>query len=86
MRFIARSTDLEWRQIDDEVVLLDTRQGTYLALNSSAAQLWTALACGASREDLAGILVETYGIEKRQATEDAEEFISSLAERGLLAA
>lgn len=86
MCFAVRSTDLEWRQIDDEVVMLDTREGTYLALNSSAAVLWTALAAGASRGELAGILVERYGIETRQATEDADEFISSLAECGLLAA
>jgi hypothetical protein len=86
MRFVARSTDLEWRQIDDEVVMLDTRQGTYLALNGSAGLLWTALAAGASRDELAAILVERYGIEMRQATEDADEFITALAERGLLAA
>lgn len=86
MRFVVRSADVEWRQIDDEVVMLDARQGTYLALNGSAALLWTALAAGASREELAGVLVETYGIGTRQATEDADEFISSLAERGLLAA
>ncbi len=49
-----RTDDLEWRHIDDEIILLDARQGAYLATNGSGTLLWRAIATGATREQLWG--------------------------------
>jgi Coenzyme PQQ synthesis protein D (PqqD) len=80
-----RDADLEWREIDDEIVVLDAREASYLALRGSGAVLWRLLAQGASSEALAAALVERYGIEQPQANTDVEAFLSSLTQHGLLA-
>ena len=40
---------VEWREIDGEVVVLDTEASKYLAGNRTAAALWSKLAAGATR-------------------------------------
>jgi len=85
MTLRLRTDDLEWREIDDEIVLLDGREATYLSTNGSGSILWRALAAGTTREQLASALVDAYGIDERRATADAEEFVAALASQGLLA-
>lgn len=81
-----RTEEITWKQIDEEIVALDSRKGEYLAFNNSGALLWTALVSGATREQLVKILVDAYRIDPDRAAADAEDFVSSLTERGLLAA
>jgi Coenzyme PQQ synthesis protein D (PqqD) len=84
MTLRLRTGDLEWREIDDEIVLLDGRQATYLSTNGSGTLLWRALADGATREQLVSLLVDAYAIDERRATADADEFVALLASKGLL--
>jgi hypothetical protein len=86
MTLQLRTDDLDWRQIDDEIILLDAHEGTYLSTNGSGTLLWQAIASGATREQLVSALVDAYGIDERRATADTNEFIASLAAKGLLAA
>lgn len=81
-----RTDGLNWRQIDNEIVALDGAGGSYLAINGSGALLWPSLAHGATREQLAKILVDAYGISEPRAAADTEAFLASLGEQGLLAA
>ena len=81
-----RKDDLDWRDIDDEIVALDTRDATYLAVRGSGALVWRLLAESTTRDRLVGALVEEYGIDSTQATADVDVFLSTLNDRGLLAA
>lgn len=81
-----RDTDLHWREIDGEVIALESRGSTYVAANGAGTLLWRALAAGTTREGLADELVHAYGIDRERAAADAEEFIAQLAAQGLLAA
>jgi hypothetical protein len=80
-----RTHDLEWREVDDEIVLLDAHESTYLAVTGSGTSLWRALASGATREQLAKTLVDAYGIDEQRAAVDTDQFIDSLAAHRLLA-
>lgn len=80
-----RDVDLHWREIDGEVIALEARRSTYLAANSAGTVLWRALVDGSTREGLADELVRTYGIDRERATADADRFVDSLVEQGLLA-
>ncbi len=82
--FRLRSQDLEWRVVDDEVVILDLREQRFLSLNHSGALLWKGIAAGASHQELADQLVSTYGIEPSQAAADVAELTASLAAESLL--
>lgn len=79
-----RSDDLDWREIDDEIVALDRRDATYIAVNGAGALLWRSLASDATRQELVSALVEAYGIDEARAGADIDSFLDALAERGLL--
>ena len=86
MTFRLRTEELSWRQIDDEIVILDSSRANYLAINGAGARLWPALVQGATLEQLADLLVEAYGLDSARARADAGRFVSSLSEQGLMAA
>lgn len=73
-----------WRQVGDEIVILDVPTATYLTLNSSAVTLWKHLEKGASPEELAAQLVATYGISDVKAARDVQCFLTALQERSLV--
>ena len=75
-----------WRDVGDEVVVLELSTSTYLTFNGTAKQIWDSLAGGATLDALVDSLVDRYGITPEQARADAESFVSALADRGLLVA
>ena len=77
--------DIDWREIDGEVVVLDRREGRYLAINPSGAVLWPALVEGASEDALVERLAERYRLERDRARADVRAFLDWLRARGLLA-
>lgn len=79
-----RGRNLEWRDVDGEVVALDVSASTYLATNRTGAELWRALAAGSTGEGLADLLVDRYGVGKDQALADVEAFVNDLMAQGLL--
>jgi coenzyme PQQ synthesis protein D (PqqD) len=81
-----RPDALSWREVDGELVAIDTLTSTYLGANPTGLLLWEALAAGATRDDLASRLVETYGIDRERAEADVDRFLEALRTRGLLAA
>jgi hypothetical protein len=76
--------DIDWREIDGEVVVLDRRQGKYLAVNPSGAVLWPALVEGATEETLIERLVNRYRIDRERARHDVGAFLDWLVDRELL--
>jgi hypothetical protein len=73
-----------WRQVGDEIVILDIPTSTYLTLNSSAVALWKLLEEGASPAELAAELVATYGISETNAADDVQRFLGAVEERSLI--
>lgn len=85
MTFQLRADELNWRLIDDEVVVLDSKRASYLAINGAGARLWPALVEGATLEHLADLLVGTYAIDRARARADADAFVAALTDQGLMA-
>jgi hypothetical protein len=83
-RLRLRTADLHWRAIDGEVIALEGSASIYLAANSAGTVLWHALAAGATREELAGQLAATYGIDRERALADVAAYLAELASHGLL--
>jgi hypothetical protein len=79
-----RTEELEWRDIEGEVVALNLRTATYLTVNQSGAKLWSALVSGATREQLIDLLVREFDLAREQATSDAEAFVEMLASHDML--
>jgi hypothetical protein len=85
MTLRLRTDDLEWREIDTDIVILDGRDATYLTLNGSGALLWRRLADSATRDQLVDVLLATYEVDHATAAADTDEFLAALSEQGLLA-
>lgn len=81
-----RSDDLEWREADGEILVLDRRAGRYFAFGGSAATLWPLLTAGTNADELASCLAERYGIAVAEARSDTADFARQLMDAGLLEA
>jgi hypothetical protein len=83
--FRLRDGDLEWREVEGEIVALDVRASTYLSVNKTGTVLWPQLTAGASRDDLVAALTARYGVDDEAAGRDVDAFLDALETRGLLA-
>ena len=82
---IARSTDLETRTVDGELVLLDLRAQCYLSLNRTGAELWPLIVEGTTPERLAEALRARFGVSVDVAARDVGILLGQLREADLLA-
>ena len=83
-RLRLREGAIEWRELEGEVVAVDTRKSVYLAVNRSGTVLWPALLDGASRDDLVSQLARAYELDRGAAEADVDAFIRVLDEQDLL--
>jgi hypothetical protein len=76
--------EISWRQVEDEVIVLDKRNWGYLSLNPTGGRLWVALSDGATRAKLVAILTETTDVDPARAETDVQAFLDALREHDLL--
>ena len=67
-----------WREVDDQVIVLDRRTWNYLTMNESGAGLWKAIAAGATRAELIEHLCQTYEVDEQTAGRDVDAFVSRM--------
>ena len=79
-----RSSDVTWREIDGDLVILDLRSSTYLTTNASGALLMKELVEERTTADLVHSLVGAFGISEVEAQSDVSSFVQALDSGGLL--
>jgi hypothetical protein len=79
-----KPSELEWREVDGEVIVLEAERSLYMAANPAAALLWQLLADGATRERLCAALVGAYGIDEGLAARDVDAFLEQARELRVL--
>lgn len=84
-RWQIRGDGLHARTLDGELVVLDARAAAYLGGNEAAALLWPALTRGATRAELARLLVSRFDLDPVAAARDVDAFVADLRARQLLA-
>jgi hypothetical protein len=67
---------LMWREVEDEVIVLDKRTWTYMGINGSGAVLWKKIAEGADAAVLVECLCRTYEIDEQTAARDVDAFLA----------
>lgn len=80
-----RTDGMTWRSVESEIVVLDQRDSSYLAVNQSGAALWPLLLEGATRSQLTAELTARFEIDDQRAAADVDAFLGLLAQRNLLA-
>jgi hypothetical protein len=74
-----------WRELDGEIVALDTKESIYFAIGGIGTTLWPLLVSGATKQDLVMEITSTFDdAPPEQAAGDVDEFITSLSELGLI--
>jgi hypothetical protein len=84
-RYELRRDDVTWRELGDEVVVLDLRTNRYLSVNASGVALWRELEKGATEQELVDRLMEAFELDAAQATSDVRAFLQLLQTKDLLA-
>ena len=79
-----RSADLRWQAAENDMLVLDIRNGLYLEVNRSGALLWELLARGTSRTELVDRLVRVYDLAPARAQSDVDRLLEELSARDLL--
>ena len=74
-----------WRELDGEIVALDTDQSVYFSIGGFGTTLWPVLVTGASKQDLVSEITSAFdGVPPEQAAVDVDDFLSSLSDLGLI--
>ena len=81
---ISKSTQILSSTIDDEVVMMSSEKGMYYNLNPIGSRIWELLETPQTIESLCTQLMDEYDVDEATCKQETEEFIQSLAERGLI--
>ncbi|MDP9034027.1 MAG: PqqD family protein [Myxococcota bacterium] len=77
------AADVRFRQIDDEIVIVDLAGGEYFALNNVGAKIWQALAAGETPSQIAVALGLQYGVAPETVLRDCLDLVGELLACGL---
>ena len=73
-----------FRQMGDEMVLLDLESGLYFGVDGVGQRIWETFAEGRNLEEAVAVVVAEYEVEEAQAQADVIAFVRNLVDRGLL--
>lgn len=79
-----RRSELSWREIDGEMVVLDLASSRYLTTNRTGSFLMRLLTEERTADELTDSLMAEFGISREQAGGDVGQFVQMLADKGLL--
>lgn len=80
----THTENITWRDVNDEVVVLDLKSGEYYTMNQTGQCIWRALMEGKTVDQVKDLVLERFQVEKDKALTDVEEFISGMMDKGLL--
>jgi hypothetical protein len=83
-RLRLRDVQLEWREVEGQILALDLGDSHYLLVNESGCTIWEALSAGTTREALTDRLAGTYGLERERALDEVDAFLRELDARDLI--
>ena len=75
---------IHFREVHDELMLLDAQNDSYFVLNPTGAVVWSVLASGQSSEAAAASLAAWYAVTPERAEADVAAVVDELVGRGLL--
>ena len=76
--------NIAWRNVNDEIVILDLKSGEYFTLNDVAQCIWKSITDEKSVEEIKVKIIDEYDVSHEKADRDFEVFITGMIEQGLL--
>jgi Coenzyme PQQ synthesis protein D (PqqD) len=81
---IAVPESVLFRDLDGEAVLLETGSGRYYGLNEVGTRMWSLLHLHGKLGAVCRALLAEYDVPEDRLREDLEQFVETLAARGLV--
>ncbi len=78
------SENIAWRNVNEEIVILDLKSGEYFTLNDVGQFIWLAVADQKNVGEIRRIVVAEFDVSPEKASEDIKKFITEMLEEGLL--
>jgi hypothetical protein len=73
-----------WREVGDELLVLEVGTAAYLTINGTARMLWLQLEDGCEWNELVHSLVARFRVRREDAERDIATFLTDLETRSLL--
>jgi PqqD family protein of HPr-rel-A system len=84
MAMIRFVDTLSVSKVDDELVLLDSRTGTYFGLNAVGARVFELLSADPSKADAIQVLLGEFDVTEERLRADIDRLLADLKEKGLV--
>lgn len=75
---------IAWNNVEGELALFDSRDGSYHALNGSGAAIWRAIAAGHDQPGIVEALAAQFDAPRAAIEASVVEFVAAARARGLL--
>ncbi len=79
-----RTSGITWRELDEQIVVLDLQESHYLAVTGAGAVVWKLLLDGVTLDAMVGAVTEVFDVQPDVARTDLVGFLDDLRGRSLL--
>src|SRR4051794_5208507 len=79
----ASSSDVLFRVVDGEALLLDVRSGDYFSLDPLATEIWQRRNDGERLDEISSTIAARYSVDEARVRSDLEEFVAELRDARL---
>jgi len=76
--------EILWREVDDEVVIVDPDRDDYFYLNSTGKEIWELINKGCSIEKIIEVVSNKYKEDREKIRKDIKKFIDNLRKKNIL--
>lgn len=84
MDFYKHSDNVEWKQFEDESLLINIETGFYFRLNEVGSFIWTLLDGKHSNKEIIRGIFEEFDVQIEKAKSDFGSFIKELLDEKLI--
>jgi hypothetical protein len=78
------SDNIAWRNINEEVVILNLKSGEYFTLNDVGQVIWLAITDKNNIEEIRQKVVDNFDVSPENAAKDIDKFLTGMLNEGLL--
>jgi hypothetical protein len=71
-------------EMDDEMAIMNVKQGKYFALDSIGTKIWKLIEEPRSVSDICDSMLEHFSVEREQCEQDVLTFLNELARENLI--
>ncbi len=75
------SSDVSWRDVNDETIILNLKSGEYFTLNDTGKFLWKGICENKQPRELVLLLAQDYNLKPEEVEPDVLDFITGLMQK-----